>query len=232
MNTQMSPPTSLQMLNWQMVYFSFLLLGANNSQDIENTVEEVFNEYRNRGSSYHNISHLHEGVFEFMSHDAHLEPVTMAKIILAYTYHDLVYVPGAPDNEERSAEAWIADAKLLGINDYRIEEVANAIRRTDHKSQSLKGVEAYVSDLDLLRLAADPDKFDEYSRQVFVEYKVPADKIEEAMIARKNALQKFLDRPSIYFTEIGASLEDKARANLRRIGCVDPRSNQPSIRPH
>lgn len=228
----MSAPTSLQMLNWQMVYFSFLLLKANNPQDVENAVDNIFNEYQSRGSDYHNVSHLHEGICAFMEHEDDGLPVTRAKIILAYAYHDLVYVPGAPDNEERSAKAWIADAKRLGINDYRIEVVANAIRRTDHMSQTLKGVEAYVSDLDLLRLAADPDKFDEYSRQVFVEYKVPADKIEEAMLARKNALQKFLDRPSIYFTEIGASLEDKARANLRRIGCVDPRSNQPSVRPH
>ncbi len=215
-----------------MVYFSFLLLGENNSQDAEATVNAVFNEYQSRGSNYHNVSHLHEGIFEFMSYDSRLMPVTMAKIILAYTYHDMVYVPGSPDNEARSAEAWIADAKRLGINDYRIEVVANAIRRTDHQSASLHGVEAWVSDLDLIRLAADPEQFDEYSRQVFLEYRVPRDKIEEAMLARKNPLQKFLDRPSIYFTEIGESLEDKARANLRRIGCIDPRLNQPSVRPH
>lgn len=223
MDPQMSAPKSLQMLNWQMVYFSFLLLGANNSQDTEATVNAIFNEYQSRGSNYHNVSHLHEGISEFMSYDSRLMPVTMAKIIIAYAYHDKVYVPGSPDNEVCSAEAWVADAKRLGISDYRIEVVANAIQKTDHLSRSLSGVEAWVSDLDLIRLAADPEQFDKYSRQVFLEYNVPAHKMAEAMKARAGALQKFLDRPSIYFTEIGKDLESKARANLLRIGCVDRR---------
>ena len=222
--------------NKKALYTAMVLLGADEGLGdllLIEVVERIFHQYSfNR--VYHDLDHLNEGIdFVISSHYLMGMPkVFIAQLIAYYAWHDLFYRPGFSGNERASSQLWAEHALGLGVEIQHVKLGTNVIQDTDHKKPTLAGVSAFVSDLDLMRLGSSPEMFDEYSRQVFKEYGVKSEDIPAAMMTRAKSLQKFLDRPSIYFTEIGASLEDKARANLRRIGCVDPRSNQISITPH
>jgi predicted metal-dependent HD superfamily phosphohydrolase len=78
------------------------------------------------------------------------------------------------------------------------------------------GIDAEVLvDVDLGILGADPERFDEYERQVRKEYAwVPAPLYRRE---RRRVLQEFSSRPTIYFTEqFRLSHEVRARENIAR----------------
>ena len=133
---------------------------------------------------------------------------------LALWVHDLVYDPGAADNEERSAtlaRRWLVDG---GVAEPRTQHVATLILATRHRAPPDDDDARYVVDIDLSILGAPQGEFDRYERQVRQEYAVRSD--EEWRERRAALLRVFLERPRIYQTLELAVLEAPARANLVR----------------
>ncbi len=165
------------------------------------------------GRHYHTQQHLAECLALF-AEVAHLAE-RPGEVAIALWFHDVIYVPRAPDNEARSA-AWAAETLRTAGADQRV------IARVEALIMATAGHEAHgnqdarlVIDIDLAILGAAPARFAEYEQQVRAEYAaVPVDLYRQK---RAELLASFLSRPAIYSTpELHARLEAQARINLRR----------------
>ncbi|MCE7080180.1 hypothetical protein [Streptomyces sp. ST2-7A] len=134
---------------------------------------------------------------------------------LAAWYHDAVYEPGAPDNEERSARLAEEELPALGIPADRIAEVARLVRLTDgHRTAPGDTNGEALCDADLGVLGGPPEEYARYTAAVRMEYAaVPADAFRAGRAA---VLRDLLALPRLYRTPYGtAHWEATARYNLR-----------------
>ena len=135
---------------------------------------------------------------------------------VAFWFHDAVYVPWLPRNEERSA-AW-AQRELCraGLDARRVGVVAGLILATRHGrvpsgSAAALPDEAWMVDIDLSILGAGPERFARFERQIRREYRwVGASRYRAG---RRAVLAGFLDAPSIYRT---AWFRQRHEASARR----------------
>ena len=141
-------------------------------------------------------------------------------VLWALYWHDAIYDPHAPDNEDKSAELMIDAARTeLDVNSL---ELAEKIIRATKKHQIPEGLSptdaddlALFLDVDLSILGADNAVFDGYECQIRDEYAfVPLELYRQA---RGGILKGFLNRERLYFTDHFHDLwETQARANLTR----------------
>ena len=137
-----------------------------------------------------------------------------AEVELALWFHDTVYHPGRPDNEQASAALALNLLGAMGIPTAALDRIAQHIEATDHH-RPVDADDALVVDIDLSVLGTDPLVYDEFERRVRQEYAlVPIDIYRRG---RSRVLAGFLERPRIYQTVvIHELLEARARANLQR----------------
>ena len=137
-----------------------------------------------------------------------------AEVELALWFHDAVYDPGGPGNEQASAELVRRVLGGMGVPIAAVERIAASVAATEHhRPVSADG--ALVVDLDLNILGAESHIYDQFERRIRREYApVPVD-IYRCGSGR--VLQRFLRRPRIYHTAaMNELLEAPARSNLRR----------------
>lgn len=161
---------------------------------------------------YHTLDHLTHVLDAFERvRDAAEDPEAVE---LALWFHDLVYEPLVPGNEEASARK-ASDALLAaGLPEAFARRVHDLVLATRHDAVP-RGLDArLVVDCDLSILGASAEAFDAYERGVREEYAaVP----EDAWKAGRAAiLAGFLARERIFSTPQFAHLEGAARENLKR----------------
>lgn len=165
---------------------------------------------------YHNLRHLTE-VLDIVD-DLAEEAADISAVRLAAWFHDAVYESGAAhaevSNEEASAR--LAEQVLpgLGVEASRVAEVARLVRLTEkHVAEDDDRNAAVLFDADLAILAADPDRYAEYTAAVRAEYQeVPDDVFRPA---RARILEALLSAPTLYRTPSARErLESRARANV------------------
>lgn len=142
---------------------------------------------------------------------------------LAVLLHDAVYVPGATDNEARSAERVPAfvdafDPRSGGPPDVaRIQRLISLTAR--HGALTPADVspdEALFLDCDLVIVAASPERFSRYDEEIRAEY-APIVPPEALDAGRRAFLASLLDRSRIFLSDRFHALHDAdARSNLRR----------------
>lgn len=167
---------------------------------------------------YHTWDHIEALRRWFGQRRAHLHDP--AAVELAILFHDAVYDPARPDNEAESARL-LKDADLPGVSDavraraVRMVEATARHEIPDGLDAPDRDDMAEFLDMDLSILGAPRDGFDTYEQAIRREYAfVPQPLYREA---RRGILQRFLERPSLYFSDWGrATFEDQARANLER----------------
>jgi predicted metal-dependent HD superfamily phosphohydrolase len=133
----------------------------------------------------------------------------------ALWYHDIVYRPGALDNEARSAE--LARSALVEGDTpaATADEVARLVRLTDHAAPPTDPAGELVCDIDLSILGRAGEEFAEYERLIREEYRQVPEPLYRA--GRARVLSGFLARDPIYRTEhFRRRYEAAARRNLRR----------------
>jgi len=132
--------------------------------------------------------------------------------VLAIWFHDAIYVPGAADNEVRSAALAVARLSAAGLPTVQVRRIERIVLDTErHVPQS--EASKLVIDLDLASLALSRPAFERNSVRIRAEY---GDFDDETFYAgRRKFMEAFLGRERIFWTEWGAPLEERARENLR-----------------
>ena len=193
------------MVNLQDIWIRcFADLGAELPHD---AFADVTQRYREAHRAYHTTQHLDE-CFAYWT-----EMQASAEIGLALFYHDAIYDTHASGNEEKSAQLAM-DALGGTLSSMMLERIVALILATKHDAEPQAGDATLLVDIDLAILGAAPQRFEEYERQVRVEYGwVPE---ADFRSGRARILQSFLDRPVLYGTKFFRDrLEAQARTNLQ-----------------
>ncbi len=167
---------------------------------------------------YHSWAHVEALLRHFETLRAKMSDA--GPVLWALYYHDAVYDPKAPDNEEQSAELLrVEAAEHLAADDlqfaYDIIIGTKTHELVGDWPDAKRADMALFLDMDLSILAAPEPVFDQYERDVRAEYAfVPEDAFKAGRAA---ILKRFLERDRIYYT---ATCRDRweavARANLSR----------------
>ncbi len=186
----------------------------------EPLLRQVLTAYAEPQRSYHGVSHLVHVLGQWAEVEREGGWTHPREVYLALLFHDVVYVPGASDNEEASARValeacarWLPDAGL------EVECVAHLVRLTarhGHLSPAdVSAEEALFLDCDMAVLGAGPAADDTYERGVAQEYAaLPA---ELYAAGRRRFLEGLLAREQLFLSaRFRGRYEDAARENLRR----------------
>jgi predicted metal-dependent HD superfamily phosphohydrolase len=142
------------------------------------------------------------------------------EVSLALLFHDIVYQPGATDNEARSArqaieavDRWLDGAGLDSAYIARLIELT--ARHGALAPGDVSDEEALFLDCDMAILGAAPDAYAAYEAGIAAEYgAVYAPALYRQ--GRKHFLERLLARERIYLSDyFHARLDERARANLR-----------------
>lgn len=169
--------------------------------------------YADPARAYHNTEHIRDCLAEF-DLNRHLAQHP-DEVEVALWFHDVVYVPGAADNEEQSAHHARAALAAGAVTQEKIGRIARLVLATLHTTLATSPDEQLTCDVDLSILGRGPQVFDEFERHIRREYAW----VPEAIYRRERSavLSGFLRRPSIYQTEpFRHRYELTARANLKR----------------
>ncbi len=175
--------------------------------------EQLLASYAEPQRRYHTLQHLGECLAWFERERA--SAAHPAEVLLALWFHDAIYDVHAHDNEARSAD-WAREAlHAAGTTAEAADRVHSLVMATRHDALPEGRDAELLIDIDLAILGADAERFDEYERQVGVEYGFVPDEVRRPR--RRAILQRFLARPAIYATPgMHARLEAPARSNLMR----------------
>ena len=170
---------------------------------------QVTHRYQESHRAYHTLRQLRE------AHDALLECRDRGEgwddIRLALWFHDAIYDTHRHDNEERSAD-WAREELLrAGAPEAVAARVQALVLATKHREPPDGNDARLLVDADLSILAAPPDRFAAYERQIRKEYDwVPEPQFREA---REKFLRGMLARPSIFND---AAMRERHEAHARR----------------
>ncbi len=173
--------------------------------------DELLRAYGEPHRHYHGLDHLRDCLEQLDA--APVEGTDRDLAEAALWFHDAVYVPGAADNEARSAD-WAAEAmRAAGISESRSREVARMIHLTDHAGQPTDPVGGLVCDVDLSILGRGPAEFAEYERRIREEYRDVPDRLYRE--GRSAILSRLLAREPLYQSpHFRSRYESAARRNL------------------
>lgn len=160
----------------------------------------------------HNTEHLTDCLREL---DTHLQLAAEPTFVeMSLWFHDAVYVVGAKDNEERSADLAVRTLSGLGASQRLLEFVRTAVIATKHQSAPLPGDASLVCDIDLSILAAPAERYAAYAEAIRAESGLPVAVLRPLRLA---FLEAMLARERIFHTPaFQKACEDRARGNMRR----------------
>ncbi|WP_420971831.1 phosphohydrolase [Bradyrhizobium sp. B120] len=174
------------------------------------TREELVAAYTAPGRHYHNLAHIEDSLAALARVDG-LSAAEHEILSEAIWWHDVVYDPTRPDNEERSAQ--LAEQHVrAGIGG----EVGRLIRLTKtHDVQIGDRLGAILISIDLSILGAEPARYDAYAAAIRQEFIHVADADYRA--GRAKVLRHFAAR-QVIFPDAGfdAIYDRRARDNLAR----------------
>jgi predicted metal-dependent HD superfamily phosphohydrolase len=180
--------------------------------DVAQAGAELLGRYAEPHRHYHGLAHLDDvlrNIDELANAARDVDVVRMAA-----WFHDAVYAPAAPDNEERSARLAEGMLSTLRVADPVAADVARLVRLTaTHAPEVGDNDGAVLCDADLAILASDPAGYTTYVRAVRAEY----GHLGDAAFARgrTSVLRGLLARDRMFSTETGRSAwEDAARRNV------------------
>jgi predicted metal-dependent HD superfamily phosphohydrolase len=158
--------------------------------------------------AYHRLTHVAHLLAE-------LDAVPLAEPAVAWAawYHDLVYVPGRPDNEARSAARARVALEALGLAPLAPRVVALVLATREHRADPADLAAALFLDADLAILGADPDAYRSYAEAVRREHRAVPDLLYAR--GRRRFLAAQLGRAELFQTRhFRERYEAAARENL------------------
>ncbi len=179
-------------------------------------IDAVLFSHREPHRVYHDQRHL----AQILDDAAHLLIELSPAQALAVLFHDAVYVPGAMSGANEALSAQLLRVYAQGIDAAIVRQAASIVIDTAQHLPTSEAAAA-VLDLDLLRLAAAADEFEQYSRELFFELHpltpaIDGERWRSFTARRALAFERLLARPRIYSTpQCLLRFESAARANLR-----------------
>jgi len=170
--------------------------------------------YAEPGRAYHTAVHIRDCLAELdLTRDLAQYP---DEVEAALWFHDAVYLPGALDNEDQSAELARTALSMGAVPREVTDRTAALVMATKHAGVPGPPDEQLICDIDLSILGREPGIFDTFEQQIRREYAwVPEPTYRRE---RSAVLSGFLRRRSIYQThQFRYRYEAVARANLKRL---------------
>lgn len=164
--------------------------------------------------AYHNATHIAELLRWFDTVAAGPRWQQPAEVYTAILFHDAIYVPGAKDNEAKSAD-WarraIVEARLPADAN-RVAELIN-LTAQHGKLETAAGDTALFLDSDMAIVGTEIDVYRAYAQQIRREYAaVPA---EAYRAGRRAFVEGLANKPRIFFSDyFHQRLNARARLNL------------------
>lgn len=179
---------------------------------IQTTFYQVVAAYACQNRPYHNLSHIQQilHVINTLKYLADNFPA----IQMAAWFHDVIYDSKSYENEEKSAEFAITALINLKVPLPTINKVVRLILDTQKHSAPLDEIDSQIFlDADLSILGSAASEYGVYAQAIRQEYSWLAD--EDYKMGRKRVLERFLQRETIYFTQMaGQMFELQARENI------------------
>ena len=176
-------------------------------------LQAVLNAYAEPQRHYHTVQHLQECLQWWQRCQEQMQ--IPAEVALALFYHDIVYDPKRSDNELQSANTMLAHLQPHLPSD-STERIYRWILATAHHSSPAPPTDddvKWVLDIDLGILSADAERFQEYERQIRMEYRHVPQLIYR--YKRRQLLRAFAQSERLYRTDyFHTHLERPAKANL------------------
>lgn len=175
---------------------------------------------------YHHLGHVDEVLAWYdwaAAQEAWRQP---REVFVATLFHDAVYVPGAKDNEARSAAlaqdvlagraACGALAELEALDAARVAElIALTARHGQLVPGEVDDEAARFLDCDLAILAAEPARYRRYTDEIAAEYAALPAELYRA--GRRAFVSSLAARPRLFLSELfHRALDARARENLTR----------------
>lgn len=177
--------------------------------------DDLTKRYNEPQRHYHTWKHIVNGLAEFeaVQHLAkHPDEVR-----LACFFHDAIYDSREKDREnvEKSADMAVETMVKVNLPKDMIGRVKDLILATKH-DQPPSNIDAQlITDVDLAILGKSEDEFDEYEKNIRLEYEFVSE--EASKKGRRKVSERFLARPNIFSTPYFIEkYESQARANLER----------------
>lgn len=180
----------------------------------DNEYKRLVGAYSEPHRHYHTLRmHIIDGLDELWKIKSILEKPN--EVELAWWFHDIVYKKQSKVNEKRSGQ--LAYNVCVGsmLSKEFAENTQMFIMDTGHNEDPKTFDGKVIADIDLLIFGRNPKMFDEYERRIRKEYSWVSP--EEFKAGRSAVLQRFLKRPTIYYTDIfQEKYEERAQENLKR----------------
>ena len=191
-------------------HWTALMSSLGNPRESDTVLNDLLTRYSEPHRRYHNLAQI-----VAMLDELELVRENDSAVALAIWFHDAVYNPKAKDNEELSAKLAKDSIKQIGLSDSLGEQVNNLVMATKHTTVPVDRSAQILVDIDLVVLGKPEKEFDAYEVGIRKEYEwVPQ---SDFCANRSRILQSFLDRPSIYSTELFRDkYENTARKNLEQ----------------
>lgn len=169
--------------------------------------------YADPARAYHTANHIRDCLAQFDLSRNTTQPAD--EVEAAIWFHDVVYLPGASDNEDRSADLARSTLEEFGVWPEVTGQIARLVLVTRHVTIPTEPDAALVCDIDLSILGRPPREFAGFERRIRREYAWVPEAVYRG--ARSEILGGFLARGSIYQTSYFRDrYEAPARANLSR----------------
>jgi predicted metal-dependent HD superfamily phosphohydrolase len=180
---------------------------------------ELARRYAEPHRAYHGIDHIAALAQLYVEVERGPGWRVPIEVQLAMLFHDAIYEPGRPDNEDRSADLAVAILRgglsQVEVNVTRVDAMIRATKAHDQLAHADDHDLAHFIDADMAIIGAPPDAYDAYARAVRREFAaIPTPMFDQG---RRSFLTTQLARPSLFHTPwFRARYETAARANLAR----------------
>ncbi|WP_412559442.1 hypothetical protein [Winogradskyella sp. MIT101101] len=175
--------------------------------------KDIVDHYSNTSRYYHNLAHIQNMLNQAEDFKSHVEDYDV--LVFAIWYHDIIYKSTKNDNEVKSALFAKKALKSLDFDEKKLKNIEDLIISTKKHQIILDENDdnAYLLDFDLSILGSDWKTYQNYTQQIRKEYKIYPEFMYKP--GRKKVLQHFLERETLYFTEVYQDkFETQARENI------------------
>ena len=167
--------------------------GIDKHREAESCLQDLIHCYSEDHRRYHNIQHVVNCLNEFKDVKKHL--IFPGEAEVALFYHDIVYVPGAADCEERSAVEAYHSTRKLGLSTDFCMRTYRYVLSTDHRGDFKGRDELHIRDIDKSILGKPWAEYKRYSENVVDEYIRATGAIKVGVLLKRlRFVERFLEK--------------------------------------